>query len=94
MTERNARSYPRSSAGNESGKRKKKSASEAQNNWRRARYDLIVLLDEIYCIVLKDRKRNFICGGLAQLEERVLCKHEVIGSSPIFSTTWADSSVG
>ena len=25
-------------------------------------------------------------GGLAQLEERVLCKHEVIGSSPIFST--------
>ena len=51
----------------------------------RAGYDLIVLLDEIYCIVLKDRKRNFICGGLAQLEERVLCKHEVIGSSPIFS---------
>ena len=33
-------------------------------------------------------------GGLAQLEERVLCKHEVIGSSPIFSTVWADSSVG
>ena len=33
-------------------------------------------------------------GGLAQLEERVLCKHEVIGSSPIFSTIWADSSVG
>ena len=26
-------------------------------------------------------------GGLAQLEERVLCKHEVIGSSPIFSTS-------
>ena len=33
-------------------------------------------------------------GGLAQLEERVLCKHEVIGSSPIFSTTLAFSSVG
>ena len=33
-------------------------------------------------------------GGLAQLGERVLCKHEVIGSSPIFSTTRADSSVG
>ena len=33
-------------------------------------------------------------GGLAQLEERVLCKHEVIGSSPIFSTMRADSSVG
>ena len=34
-------------------------------------------------------------GGLAQLEERVLCKHEVIGSSPIFSTIiWADSSAG
>ena len=27
-------------------------------------------------------------GGLAQLEERVLCKHEVIGSSPIFSTKY------
>ena len=35
-----------------------------------------------------------INGGLAQLGERVLCKHEVIGSSPIFSTIWADSSVG
>ena len=33
-------------------------------------------------------------GGLAQLEERVLCKHEVTGSSPVFSTTRADSSVG
>ena len=33
-------------------------------------------------------------GELAQLEERVLCKHEVIGSSPIFSTTLAFSSVG
>ena len=75
-------SYPRSSI----RKDVRNSASEAQNNWRKARYDLIVLLEEKYCIVLKDRKRNFICGGLAQLEERVLCKHEVIGSSPIFST--------
>ena len=34
-------------------------------------------------------------GGLAQLGERVLCKHEVIGSSPIFSTTMtAGSSAG
>ena len=33
-------------------------------------------------------------GGLAQLGERVLCKHEVIGSSPIFSTVRADSSAG
>ena len=33
------------------------------------------------CIVLRDR----VHGGLAQLGERVLCKHEVIGSSPIFS---------
>ena len=33
-------------------------------------------------------------GGLAQLGERVLCKHEVIGSSPIFSTAtgWGDLS--
>ena len=27
------------------------------------------------------------CGALAQLGERVLCKHEVIGSIPIGSTT-------
>ena len=33
-------------------------------------------------------------GGLAQLGERVLCKHEVIGSSPIFSTITAGSSAG
>ena len=34
-------------------------------------------------------------GGIAQLGERVLCKHEVIGSSPIISTTsWAGSSAG
>ena len=44
------------------------------------------------CIVLRVRRKPL--GGLAQLEERVLCKHEVIGSSPIFSTTRADSSVG
>ena len=43
------------------------------------------------CIVLRVRTRH---GGLAQLEERVLCKHEVTGSSPVFSTIWADSSVG
>ena len=47
--------------------------------------------DDDFCIVLKDRKQN---GGLAQLEERVLCKHEVIGSSPIFSTIAAGSSAG
>ena len=47
--------------------------------------------DDDFCIVLKDRKQN---GGLAQLEERVLCKHEVIGSSPIFSTITAGSSAG
>ena len=36
-----------------------------------------------------------ISGGLAQLGERVLCKHEVIGSSPIISTIlWAGSSAG
>ena len=50
-----------------------------------------ILAEFLHCIVLKVRRNQ---GGLAQLEERVLCKHEVIGSSPIFSTTWADSSVG
>ena len=33
-------------------------------------------------------------GGIAQLGERVLCKHEVSGSSPLISTTRADSSAG
>ena len=49
----------------------------------------------LHCIVFRvcvqGIKRH---GGLAQLEERVLCKHEVTGSSPVFSTIWADSSVG
>ena len=45
----------------------------------------------LHCIAFRIRP----CGGLAQLGERVLCKHEVIGSSPIFSTIiWADSSAG
>ena len=52
---------------------------------------------KVHCIVLKDRMKIryfFIDGGLAQLGERVLCKHEVIGSSPIFSTITAGSSAG
>ena len=28
------------------------------------------------------------CGALAQLGERLLCKHQVIGSIPIGSTTF------
>ena len=53
----------------------------------------------LHCIAFRVRP----CGGLAQLGERVLCKHEVVGSSPISSTSfssgkqsmiWADSSVG
>ena len=42
-----------------------------------------ILTDSYFCIVLRVRMEPL--GGLAQLEERVLCKHEVIGSSPIFS---------
>ena len=54
---------------------------------KRREIDCSVFLE--LCIVLMDH------GGLAQLGERVLCKHEVIGSSPIFSTIiWADSSAG
>ena len=54
---------------------------------KRREIDCSVFLE--LCIVLRDH------GGLAQLGERVLCKHEVIGSSPIFSTIiWADSSAG
>ena len=33
-------------------------------------------------------------GGLAQLGERLLCKQEVSGSSPLISTTWVASSAG
>ena len=35
-----------------------------------------------------------MCGALAQLGERVLCKHEVIGSIPIGSTIEAGSASG
>ena len=52
-----------------------------------------ILIETLYRFEGSETKLH-IRGGLAQLEERVLCKHEVIGSSPIFSTTWADSSVG
>ena len=34
-----------------------------------------------------DRPLDFLLGGIAQLGERLLCKQEVIGSSPIISTT-------
>ncbi len=30
----------------------------------------------------------FWYGGIAQLGERVLCKHEVVGSIPSASTSW------
>ena len=35
-----------------------------------------------------------ICGGLAQLGERLLCKQEVSGSIPLISTMRASSSAG
>ena len=38
----------------------------------------------LHCIAFRVRP----CGGLAQLGERVLCKHEVVGSSPISSTVF------
>ena len=39
-------------------------------------------------------KARTVYGGLAQLVERLLCKQDVIGSSPLFSTIWANSSAG
>ena len=33
-------------------------------------------------------------GGLAQLEEHLLCKQGVNGSNPLISTKWANSSAG
>ena len=39
----------------------------------------------LHCIAFRVRP----CGGLAQLGERVLCKHEVVGSSPISSTSFS-----
>ena len=35
------------------------------------------------------RCRQFACGGIAQLGERLLCKQEVIGSIPFASTKHA-----
>ena len=49
---------------------------------KRREIDCSVFLE--LCIVLRDH------GGLAQLGERVLCKHEVIGSIPLASTIRMD----
>ena len=66
---------------------KRQSGKTDEKPAKRREIDCSVFLE--LCIVLRDH------GGLAQLGERVLCKHEVIGSSPIFSTIiWADSSAG
>jgi hypothetical protein len=35
---------------------------------------------------LPDKNRRSLRGGLAQLGERLLCKQEVSGSSPLIST--------
>ena len=54
-----------------------------------------VVLQMELCIVFRDREsENCIHGGLAQLVERLLCKQEVSGSTPLISTIWADSSAG
>ena len=65
---------------------KRQSGKTDEKPAKRREIDCSVFLE--LCIVLRDH------GGLAQLGERVLCKHEVIGSSPIFSSMRADSSVG
>ena len=36
------------------------------------------------------RKGRGRVGAIAQLGERVLCKHEVVGSIPSGSTRWSD----
>ena len=41
------------------------------------------------CIVFRDHASEYLverCGGLAQLVERLLCKQEVSGSTPLIST--------
>ena len=43
-------------------------------------------------IIIEPRKRRQV-GALAQLGERVLCKHEVVGSIPICSTSLVFGSV-
>ena len=40
-----------------------------------------------FCIVFRVRHMK-ICGGLAQLGERLPCKQEVSGSIPLISTTY------
>ena len=66
---------------------KRQSGKTDEKPAKRREIDCSVFLE--LCIVLRDH------GGLAQLGERVLCTHEVIGSSTIFSTIiWADSSAG
>ena len=46
----------------------------------------IMKSNNLHYIVFRDRKKWQICGGLAQLGERLPCKQEVSGSIPLIST--------
>ena len=43
---------------------------------------------------LASLKHSLLDGAIAQLGERVLCKHEVVGSIPSGSTRWRSAIVG
>ena len=45
-------------------------------------------LRNLVCIVFRVQSQVKICGGLAQLVERLPCKQEVSGSTPLISTTY------
>ena len=40
----------------------------------------------VFVILMTKRRGCGLFGGVAQLGERVLCKHEVVGSIPTIST--------
>ena len=80
----------------------KRSASGRATSGGRKRYthkdpaqdaDIASLLDrridrELFGRHLERLPATVRLGGIAQLVERVLCKHEVTGSNPVASTNW------
>ena len=75
-------SIRRSESGSGCKKQEPENMSTAKNETDRTFFNKL-------CIVFRDHASEYLverCGGLAQLVERLLCKQEVSGSTPLIST--------
>ena len=57
-----------------------------RQQWRTAAYNSVFSQEEAINLRVKFTKKVTFLGGLAQLVERLLCKQNVIGSTPVTST--------